>query len=130
MDGRAVLAWCRRQPGATEETPFGPETLVFKAGGRMFAAAAAVDPDSVTLKADPDLAEFLREQYPGITPGYHMNKRHWNTVALDGSVPTDVIRQLLEQSYGLVSQPTSGRRRSRPAVGFRRTLRPTARSWH
>jgi predicted DNA-binding protein (MmcQ/YjbR family) len=117
MDGRAVLAWCRRQPGATEGTPFGPETLVFKVGGRMFAAAAAVDPDSVTLKADPDLAEFLREQYASVRPGYHMNKRHWNTVALDGSVPTDVIRQLLEQSYGLVSRPTSGRHRSRPAVG-------------
>jgi predicted DNA-binding protein (MmcQ/YjbR family) len=117
MDGRAVLDWCRRQPGATEETPFGPETLVFKVGGRMFAAAAARDPDAVTLKADPDLAEFLREQYPGVRPGYHMNKRHWNTVALDGSVPTDVVRQLLEQSYALVSRATRGRRRSRPAVG-------------
>jgi predicted DNA-binding protein (MmcQ/YjbR family) len=116
MDGRAVLAWCRRQPWATEETPFGRDTLVFEVRGRMFAAAAGVDPDSVTLKADPDLAEFLREQGPGITPGYHMNKRHWNTVALDGSVPTDVIRQLLEQSYGLVSRPTSGRRPSGPAV--------------
>jgi predicted DNA-binding protein (MmcQ/YjbR family) len=89
---------------------------VFKVGGRMFAAAASVDPHSVTLKADPDLAEFLREQYPGIEPGYHMNKRHWNTVALDGSVPTDVILQLLEQSYGLVSRPTSVRRRSRADV--------------
>jgi predicted DNA-binding protein (MmcQ/YjbR family) len=100
-----------------EETPFGPDTLVFKAGGRMFAAVASVDPDSVTLKADPDLAEFLREQYAGVRPGYHMNKRHWNTVALDGSVPTDIIRQLLEQSYALVSRPTSGRRRARAAVG-------------
>jgi len=114
MDGATVLAWCRRQPGATEEIPFGPDTLVFKVGGRMFAAAAAVDPDAVTLKADPDLAEFLRGQYPGLTPGYHMNKRHWNTVRLDGSVPTDVIRQFLEQSHALVSLPTSGRRRSRP----------------
>lgn len=90
---------------------------MFKVGGHMFAAAARLDPGSVKLKADPDLAEFLREQYPGITPGYHMNKRHWTTVALDGSVPTDVIRQLLEQSYGLVSRPTSGRRPLRPAVG-------------
>ena len=79
-------------PSHTEETPYGPETLVIKVGGGMFAAAASVDPDSVALKADPDLAEFLREQYPGIRPGYHINKRHWNTVALDGSVPTDVIR--------------------------------------
>jgi predicted DNA-binding protein (MmcQ/YjbR family) len=117
MDGRAVLAWCRRQPGGTEETPFGPDTLVFKVGGRMFAAVASVDPDSVTLKADPDLAEFLREQYRSVRPGYHMNKRHWITVALDGSVPTDVVRQLLEQSYALVSRATPGQRRSRPAVG-------------
>ena len=90
---------------------------MFKVGGRMFAAAAARDPDAVTLKADSDLAEFVREQYPGVRPGYHMNKRHWNTVALDGSVPTDVVRQLLEQSYALVSRATRGRRRSRPAVG-------------
>jgi predicted DNA-binding protein (MmcQ/YjbR family) len=116
MDGRAVLEWCRRQPGATEETPFGPETLVFKVGGRMFAAAAVLDPDAVTLKADPDLAEFLREQYPGVRPGYHMNKRHWNTIALDGSVPTTIVRQLLEQSYALVSRATPGRRGSRPIV--------------
>lgn len=88
---------------------------MFKVKGRMFAAAASVDPGSVTLKADPDFAEALREQYPAIKPGYHMNKRHWNTVTLDGSVPSTVILQLLEQSYRLVSRPVSARRRSRPA---------------
>ena len=102
MDGAAVLAWCRRQPGATEETPFGPDTLVFKVGGRMFAAVAAVDPDSVTLKADPDLAEFLRGQYPGIRPGYHMNKRHWNTLDMDGTLKGAMVTELVRHSYDLV----------------------------
>ena len=97
--------------------PFGPETLVFKVGGRIFAVAAAIDPASVTLKADPDLGEMLREQYPGITPGYHMNKRHWNTVALDGTVPSSVVLQLLEESLRLVGRPPSGRRSARRTVG-------------
>ncbi len=83
----------------------------------MFAVAAAIDPGSVTLKADPDLGELLREQYPGITPGYHMNKRHWNTVALDGTVPASVVLQLLEESYRLINRPPSGRRGARRAAG-------------
>ena len=113
MDGKAVLAWCRGQPDVSEGTPFGPDALVFKVGGRMFAACPVMaNPDRITLKADPDLAEALRAQFPGVRPGYHMNKRHWNTVALDGGVPTGVIRQLLEQSYALVAHPTGARRRS------------------
>ena len=117
MDGPTVLAWCGRQPDTTAETPFGPGTLVFKVGGRMFAAAAADDPVSVTLKADPDFAELLREQFPGVKPGYHMNKRHWNTVVLDGSVPSEVILQLLEESYLLVSRLGSGRGGARRVAG-------------
>jgi predicted DNA-binding protein (MmcQ/YjbR family) len=114
MDGSAVLAWCRQQAGVTEEVPFGPDTLVFKVSGRMFAACPnTLVPTTVTLKADPDLADSLRDRYPGIRPGYHMNKRHWKTVALDGSVPTGVVRMLLEQSYALVSRPSPTRRSSR-----------------
>jgi predicted DNA-binding protein (MmcQ/YjbR family) len=106
MTGRDVLAWCRAQARVSEERPFGPETLVFKVDGRMFAALPAVtDPDRVTLKGDPGLAEILREQYAAVRPGYHMNKRHWNTVTLDGSVPEDVVGQLLADAYRLVARP-------------------------
>jgi predicted DNA-binding protein (MmcQ/YjbR family) len=119
MDGRAVLAWCRFQAGVSEETPFGPDALVFKVGGTMFAACSPDrDPPTVTLKTDPDFAEALRAQYPGVLPGYHMNKRHWNTVVLDGRVPSGVVQQLLEQSYALVARPTGARGRSRSGGGM------------
>ena len=112
MDGRDVLAWCRGQADVSEERPFGPETIVFKRDGKMFLALPAEErPDRVTLKNDPNLAEALREQYPAITPGYHMNKRHWSTIALDGSVPDATLRQLVEDAWALV-----GPKRRRPAT--------------
>lgn len=111
MRGRAVLAWCRRQAGAVEEFPFGPETRVFKVGGRMFAICpSTMSPDHITLKCDPILALSLRRDYPAVTPGYHTNKRHWNTVRLDGSIPTAVVRKMLENSYGLVAASHRKRR--------------------
>jgi predicted DNA-binding protein (MmcQ/YjbR family) len=103
MDGPAVLQWCRTRPGAAEELPFGPDTLVFKVGGRIFAITQAVpDPESVSLKCDPDRAELMRAHHPAIAPGYHLNKRHWNTVRLDGSLVPDLVEELLDHSYGLV----------------------------
>lgn len=103
MTGRVVLAWCRRQPGAVEEFPFGPETRVFKVGGKMFAVCPrAASPDHITLKSDPGKAIRLRREFPAVQPGYHTNKRHWNTIRLDGSIPTAVVRTMLEDSYGLV----------------------------
>jgi len=96
-----VRDWLRGQPGAVEERPFGPETLVYKVGGKMF-GSTHVGGDTVNLKCDPDWARSLRAEHPGITPGYHMNKQHWNTVRLDGSVSADLVRQLLEHSYTLV----------------------------
>lgn len=111
MRGRAVLAWCRRQEGAVEECPFGPDTTVFKVSGRMFAICPnSASPDHITLKCDPILALSLRRDYPGITPGYHTNKRHWNTVRLDGSIPTAMVRKMLQNSYGLVAAPNTKRR--------------------
>ena len=89
--------------GAGEETPFGPEALVYKVAGKMFALISWTDdPLTISLKCDPDEALFLREHFPAITPGYHMNKRHWNTVTLDGSVPEDDLRYMIDQSYRLV----------------------------
>jgi predicted DNA-binding protein (MmcQ/YjbR family) len=99
MDCEGVLARCRSLPGATEGYPFGEGALVFKVGGKMFAIVGA---SSVSLKCDPGLAVALREEYVAVTAGYHLDKRHWNTVELDGSVPSDVISDWIEDSYDLV----------------------------
>lgn len=92
-------------PGATLSYPFDAVTSVYKVGGKMFALVSDdADPPSVNLKCDPDTAEELREQYPGVvTPGYHMSKRHWNTVTLrDGSVEDDDLRDWIAHSHDLV----------------------------
>ncbi len=87
----------------TEETPFGPEALVYKVFGKMFALIAwQEDPLRITLKCDPDFALVLRTQYPAITAGYHMNKKHWNSIVLDGSVPETLLNDMIDESYDLV----------------------------
>jgi predicted DNA-binding protein (MmcQ/YjbR family) len=103
VDREAVLAQCRGLAGASEDYPFGEEVAVFKVGGKMFALVTLTDmPGSVSLKCDPGYAVALREQYPAVTPGYHLAKRHWNTVRLDGSVPSDELREWIADSYELV----------------------------
>jgi predicted DNA-binding protein (MmcQ/YjbR family) len=89
--------------GAVEEYPFGPETPVCKVGGKMF-ALIFFDGDllCLNLKSDPDHARVLREFYPAVLPGYHMNKRHWNTVLVDGSIPEDELQSMIDDSYALV----------------------------
>ena len=82
----AVKAAILACPGAVEDRPFGPDVLVFKVMGKMFALMSATDAAGVSLKADPHLSEMLRQTYAGITAGYHLNKRHWNTVIIDGSL--------------------------------------------
>lgn len=107
---------CLAKPGATEDLPFGPDTLVFRVRGKMFALAGldAVSP-TVNLKCDPERALDLRERYADVQPGYHMNKRHWNTVGLRGSVPAGVVRELVDHSYALVVAGLP--RRDRDALG-------------
>ena len=95
-------AHCAKFPGFSEDLPFGPEVLAFRMGGRIFALMDVDAFESVNLKCDPERAVDLREQHPGITPGYHMNKRHWNTVLTDGSVPYRVLLELARHSYDLV----------------------------
>lgn len=98
-----VIAECAAKPGSAEDYPFGDEVAVFKVAGRMFALVSlGPPPGSVSLKCDPDLATSLRARYTTITPGYHLNKQHWNTVALDGSVPDDELLELIDHSYQLV----------------------------
>ena len=113
MNREDVLAYCRGLPHATEEYPFGPEAAVFKVGGKLFAIVGLEDtPGSVSLKCDPGYAVALRERYPAVTPGYHLAKRHWNTVQLDDSVPSDEVRDWIDESYGLVVAGLSRARRS------------------
>jgi predicted DNA-binding protein (MmcQ/YjbR family) len=98
-----VMATCGGMPQTTEEYPFGDGVAVFKVLGRMFALVSLdAPPGSVSLKCDPDLAVDLRGRYAAITPGYHLNKRLWNTVELDGSVPEDELMELVDHSYELV----------------------------
>ncbi len=93
---------CIRKPGVTEDFPFGVETLVFKVSGKMFALTNVDLFSSINLKCDPEEAVLLREQYTSVRPGYHMNKRHWNTIDMDGTIPDPLIFKWLDQSYDLV----------------------------
>jgi predicted DNA-binding protein (MmcQ/YjbR family) len=94
---------CLSFHGSTETFPFGPETSVFKVAGKIFAISAlARRPLQISLKCDPLLAEQLREAHPQIGPGYHLNKRHWNTVTIDGSIADQMLRDMVEDSYDLV----------------------------
>jgi predicted DNA-binding protein (MmcQ/YjbR family) len=104
MHLESYRAYCLAKPGVTEEFPFDDKTLVYKVMGKMFAACDVDLFESVNLKGLPEDNLDLREQYPGIQPGYHMNKKHWNTVACDGSVPDNVITKLTDESYRLVSE--------------------------
>ena len=103
MDLPDVIAHCLSLPGAEETTPFGPEALVYKIMGKMFAVTVPEDfPPRINLKCDPERAIDLRDEHKAIKPGWHMNKRHWNTVVLDGSLPPKLVRELVEHSYQLV----------------------------
>ena len=93
------------KPATTEETPFGPEVLVYKVKGKMFATLGIDDDDNLgrtNLKCDPERAVELREEHEAILAGYHMNKKHWNTLVLDGSLPIELVAELIDHSYDLV----------------------------
>ncbi|NIP28657.1 MAG: MmcQ/YjbR family DNA-binding protein [Phycisphaerae bacterium] len=102
MDRQTLYRYILKKKGAFEDRPFGPDTAVFKVMGKMFALVGDNEPLAVNLKCDPDEAVFLRQMYFAVQPGYHMNKRHWNTVTIDGSIPDEEIRQMVDSSYNLV----------------------------
>jgi predicted DNA-binding protein (MmcQ/YjbR family) len=104
MNIEILREYCLNKSEATEGFPFGEETLVFKIHGKIFALVNIVGDLSVNLKCDPDLAVELREQYPAVIPGYHMNKKYWNTVNLDGSIPDKEIFNWIDFSYDLVKR--------------------------
>lgn len=107
-----VAAYCGSRPGASACRPFGPEPLVFKAAGKMFALLGDREGQAaVSLKADPDRSALLRRSFSAITPGYHLNKEHWNTVRLDGTVPAALVTELIDHSYDLVTRKLRPARR-------------------
>jgi len=117
MNAAALRRRCLALPGSEETFPFGPLTSVFKVSGKMFALSQlGSDPLRVSLKCDPALARGLREAHAGILPGYHLNKRHWNTVVLDGSLPEAMVRDMIEDSYDLVVSKLP--RSARSALGW------------
>ena len=103
MDASELRRWCLHHAGAIEDFPFGPEHSVFKVAGKMFALSSLERaPLEVSVKCEPELADQLRHSYEAIRPGYHLNKRHWNTITLDGSLSDQLVRDLIEDSYDLV----------------------------
>ena len=111
-----LRAACLAFPGVREEQPFSraPDLSVFKAGGKVYALSrlGASEPLRVSLKCEPDIAVGLRAAHAAITPGYHLNKRHWNTVVIDGSLPEQMVVDMIEDSYDLVVATLSKRRRA------------------
>lgn len=99
MDLLELREYCLALPDTEETTPFDETTLVYKVAGKMFAMTDMVEADWVALKCDPERAVELREQYDEITPAFHMNKRHWNGVRLDGDLPAVFVRQMIRESW-------------------------------
>ncbi len=103
MELDRIRRYLLSKPGATEGTPFGPDFLVYKVMGQMYAGLSWEEtPLRISLKCDPEHALVLRAIYPAVTPAYHFNKVHWNTVLLDGSVPEDEVAEMIDESYDLV----------------------------
>lgn len=121
MDYESLCAYLEGKPGARRDMPFGPDALVFKVLDKMFALVAwQEEPLTISLKADPIDAVILRKQYSAITPGYHFNKKHWNTVSLDGSVPDDEVRRMIDESYTLVvNKMTKAKQRQLRRMGWK-----------
>jgi len=102
MNIETLREYCLSKKGATESFPFDEETLVFKVMGKMFALVSLEDNFSINLKCHPEKAIELREHYPSVLPGYHMDKKHWNTVMIDGGIQDDQIFEWIDDSYRLV----------------------------
>jgi predicted DNA-binding protein (MmcQ/YjbR family) len=99
----SMRVYCLSKKGVTEDTPFGPDVLVFRVMGKIFALTGLdAQPVSVNLKCDPERAIELRERYEAVWPAYHMNKTHWNTVVFDGSIPDRELREMIDHSYDLI----------------------------
>jgi predicted DNA-binding protein (MmcQ/YjbR family) len=103
MDIEFFRNYCLSKKGVTEELPFDEQTLAFKVMGKMFALTNVDTFVSINLKCEPEKAVELREQYEGVRPGYHMNKKHWNTVLINGSISNKLLKEWIDDSYNLVA---------------------------
>ena len=113
-----IVRYCEEKGGAVKDFPFNLDTIVMKVGGKIFLLADVnADPPSINLKCDPELAEELRREYPTVTPGYHMNKTHWNTVIVDGSIGDEAIYWMIDHSYDLVYKGLPRRVREEIPIG-------------
>jgi predicted DNA-binding protein (MmcQ/YjbR family) len=97
-----IRDYCLAKPGVTEGLPFGEDTLVFKVGEKLFLLTSISEGNSFNVKCDPELAIELREQHPEVRPGFHMNKKHWNTVHTDGNLTRKQICDMIDHSYAMV----------------------------
>jgi predicted DNA-binding protein (MmcQ/YjbR family) len=105
MNIESLRAYCLAKKMVEETLPFGPDTLVYKVAGKIFLLCSlTAEQLKFNVKCDPDNAMVLRDQYPCVQPGYHMNKQHWNTIIADGSVSVKLLQQWIDESYNLVVQ--------------------------
>ena len=105
MNVEQLREYSLTKPGAEESLPFGPDNIVFKVDGKMFMLLSLdAQPTQFNVKCDPDRAEELREEYACVLPGYHMNKKHWNTIMVDGSVSSKLLKEWIDHSYDLVKK--------------------------
>lgn len=103
MKGKSLKKYLLGKPQAFEDFPFGPKAAVYKINGRMFALLTEnKGAERINLKCEPNQAFILRDIFPAVLPGYHMNKKHWNTVVLDGSIPAGELERMIDHSYALV----------------------------
>ncbi|HEX4876264.1 MAG TPA: MmcQ/YjbR family DNA-binding protein [Chitinophagaceae bacterium] len=112
MNIENLREYCLSKPGAEETLPFGPDTLVYKVGGKAFLLTVLDNEDlRFNVKCDPDKAIELREEYGCVLPGYHMNKKHWNTIVVDGSVSVKQLKEWIDLSYDLVAASLPGKKK-------------------
>jgi predicted DNA-binding protein (MmcQ/YjbR family) len=125
MDLAKFREYCLSKPQTTEGAPFGPDVVVFKVGGKMFALASLDQvPATANLKCDPDLALELRDRYEQVRSGYHMNKKHWNTIDIEAGIPDGELRKMIDHSYDLVVKrlPKSKRVRNKGGSASPKTM--------
>ena len=105
MNVESLREYCLSKKSVTEDFPFGETTLVFRVKEKIFLLVALdADPLQFNAKCNPEKATGLREEYDAIKPGYHMNKKHWNTIVIDGSIPNKLVKEMIDDSYNLIVQ--------------------------
>jgi len=118
MNAEEIRIYCLNKPETTESFPFDETTLVFKVSNKMYALLSLDEQLSINLKCDPEYAIELREHYPAVTPGYHMNKQQWNTILIDETISDDLLKEWIDDSYWLIVEKLPKRDRE-PLLALR-----------